>query len=220
ASNIPFEPDRNVARLRLGLNPDAKLVAIMPGSRSSEISQLAPRFLQAANILLQRDPNFQFAVPMVKAERRREFESLLTQYPLPYWHIMHDQQFQGVHPDWPAAWHVMEAADAVLVASGTATLEAPLFKRPMVISYVLTPLMRKIMQWKSGQSLPSVPWVGLPNVLARDFVVPELLQEAATPEALADATWRALQDERYAAEVAHRFTEIHRSLALDTPRLV
>jgi len=220
ASNIPFEPDRNAARLRLGLNPDAKLLAIMPGSRSSEISQLAPRFLQAANILLQRDPNLQFAVPMVNAERRREFESLLTQYPLPNCHIIDDQQFQGVHPDWPAAWHVMEAADAVLVASGTATLEAALFKRPMVISYVLTPLMRKIMQWKSGQSLPSVPWVGLPNVLARDFVVPELLQEAATPEALADATWRALQDERYAAEVAHRFTEIHRSLALDTPRLV
>src|SRR5690606_37172126 len=101
------------------------------------------------------------------------------------------------HKDWPAAWHVMEAADAILVASGTATLEAALFKRPMVISYVLTPLMRRIMAWKSGQSRPYLPWVGLPNVLARDFVVPELLQDDATPSALAEATWHALVDAGY-----------------------
>src|SRR5690606_845465 len=92
--------------------------------------------------------------------------------------------------------------------------------RPMVISYVLTPLMRTIMQWKSGQSRPLVPWVGLPNVLAKDFVVPELLQEAATPAALADATWRALVDADYAVSVEQRFTDMHHSLALDTPRLV
>src|SRR5690606_37876914 len=123
-------------------------------------------------------------------------------------------------PDWPAAWHVMEAADAVLVASGTATLEAALFKRPMVISYVLTPLMRKIMEWKSGQLRPYVPWVGLPNVLERDFVVPELLQDEATPEALAEAAWRALADADYATTIEQRFTRMHESLALDTPRLV
>lgn len=125
-----------------------------------------------------------------------------------------------MEPDWPAAWHVMEAADAVLVASGTATLETALFKRPMVISYVLTPLMRKIMEWKSGQLRPYVPWVGLPNVLSRDFVVPELLQDDATPENLAEACWRALSDTSYAAEIEQRFTDMHRSLALDTPRLV
>jgi lipid-A-disaccharide synthase len=220
AANIPMEPDRRAARARLGLDPHGRVLAVMPGSRSSEIRQLAPRFLQAARLLLQRDPSLQFAVPMVNPARRKEFEAILREFPLPNCHIVDEKRVEGVSPEWPAAWHVMEAADAVLVASGTATLEAALFKRPMVISYVLTPLMRKIMQWKSGQSRPYVPWVGLPNVLARDFVVPELLQDDATPSALADASWRALVDTDYAATVQQRFTEIHRSLALDTPGLV
>ncbi|NYT23434.1 lipid-A-disaccharide synthase [Alcaligenaceae bacterium] len=220
AANIPMHPDRRAARLRLGLDPDARLLAIMPGSRASEIRQLAPRFLQAARELLRRDPALQFAVPMVNADRRREFEAILGRHPLPNCHIIDNERLAGAAPAWPAAWHVMEAADAVLVASGTATLEAALFKRPMVISYVLTPLMRKIMEWKSGQSRPYLPWVGLPNVLARDFVVPELLQDEATPSALAEACWRALIDTDYAASIEQRFTDMHRSLALDTPRLV
>ncbi len=220
AGNIPMEPDRDGARRRLGLDPQARVLAIMPGSRASELRQLGPRFLQAARLLQERDPSLQFVVPMVNAQRRQEFEQMLRELPLKNCHIVDRERLAGVQPDWPAAWHVMEAADAVLVASGTATLEAALFKRPMVISYVLTPLMRKIMEWKSGQQRPYLPWVGLPNVLARDFVVPELLQEDATPEHLADATWRALVDEAYAADVEQRFREIHRSLNLDTPRLV
>lgn len=220
AGNIPMQPDRVAARLRLGLDPEKPVLAIMPGSRSSEIRQLAPRFLQAAAILQRREPDLQFLVPMVNAERRKEFEALQAAHAGLNCHIIDAEQLQGLEPDWPAAWHVMEAADAVLVASGTATLEAALFKRPMVISYVLTPMMRKIMEWKSGQLRPLVPWVGLPNVLAQDFVVPELLQDEATPESLAEAAWRALTDTQYAAEVEKRFTAIHHSLALDTPRLV
>jgi lipid-A-disaccharide synthase len=119
----------------------------------------------------------------------------------------------------PAAWNVMEAADAVLVASGTATLEAALFKRPMVIAYAITPWMRRLMAWRSGQSAPSLPWVGLPNILARDFVVPELLQEAATPQALSAETWRALTDTELALQVADRFATLHAALSRDTPRL-
>jgi len=220
ARNIPMQPDRVAARLRLGLNPDDRILALMPGSRGSEIRLLGPRFLQAAAILQRRDSRLQFVVPMVNTERRHEFEALLSAHPELNCHIIDRERLQGLEPDWPAAWHVMEAADAVLVASGTATLEAALFKRPMVISYVLTPLMRKIMEWKSGQLRPYVPWVGLPNVLARDFVVPELLQDEATPEALAEASWRALTDTEYAAGIERRFAEIHASLALDTPRLV
>ncbi len=220
AANIPMEPDRLAARARLGLDPDARILAMLPGSRSSEIRLLGPRFLQAARLLLQRDPQLQFIVPMVNAERRREFEQMLQQHSLTNCHIIDETTVKGLSPDWPAAWHVMEAADAVLVASGTATLETALFKRPMVISYVLTPLMRRVMEWKAGQSRPYVPWVGLPNVLAQDFVVPELLQDDATPAALADECWRALTDQEYAASVQQKFSEIHRSLSLDTPRLV
>ena len=225
AANIPMRPARRAARARLGLDPDARILAILPGSRSSEIRQLAPRFLEAARILLRRDPALRFVVPMVNAERRREFEACLREVPLPNCHIIdrapEPAEGQAEHGGaWPAAWHVMEASDAVLVASGTATLEAALFKRPMVISYVLTPLMRRIMEWKSGQSRPYVPWVGLPNVLAHDFVVPELLQDDATPAALAEASWRALTDAQYAASVEQTFTDMHRSLALDTAQLV
>jgi lipid-A-disaccharide synthase len=113
----------------------------------------------------------------------------------------------------------MEAAGAVLAASGTATLEAALYKRPMVISYVLSPWMRRVMAWKSGQERPYLPWVGLPNVLLRDFAVPELLQDEATPAALEAAAWAALTDEAAAARVEQRFTQLHHDLLRDTPAL-
>lgn len=237
AEVIPMEPDKAAARRFLGVDAGARVLALMPGSRASEIKLLAPRFLQAAQILLKQDPDLQILVPMVNADRRREFQALLEQYPVPNCRII-DQApassgastaaangtLSGLPRDAafntrPAAWNVMEAADAVLVASGTATLEAALFKRPMVISYVLSPMMKRMMEWKSGQARPYVPWVGLPNVLARDFVVPELLQDDASPQALAEASWKALTDADYAERVAARFMDIHQSLWRDTPAL-
>ncbi|NYT82452.1 lipid-A-disaccharide synthase [Alcaligenaceae bacterium] len=228
AQVIPMQPDQAAARRYLGVDDQAKVLAVMPGSRSSEIKLLAPRFLQAVQLLTRRDPALQVLVPMVNNERRLEFESLLRQYPVPNCRIIDGgHRAPDAHPEGqssaraarPAAWNVMEAADAVLVASGTATLEAALFKRPMVISYVLSPMMRRMMEWKSGQARPYVPWVGLPNVLARDFVVPELLQDDATPQALAEASWKALMDASYGSRVAERFTQIHESLNRDTPAL-
>ncbi len=214
AEVIPMRPDRLAARARLGLDPAARVLALMPGSRGSEIRLLAPRFLAAAQHLLRQDPTLQILTPMVNAPRRREFQALLQRYPVANLRIL-DQAGSSR----PVAWDAMEAADAVLVASGTATLEAALFKRPMVISYVLSPAMRRLMQWKSGQSGPSLPWVGLPNVLLSDFAVPELLQDAATPEALAAATWTALTDTAGAQLLDQRFTALHRSLWRDTSAL-
>jgi lipid-A-disaccharide synthase len=249
AQTIPLEPDRAAARCFLGVDPGVRVLAVMPGSRSSEIRLLAPRFLQAVQQLQRQDPDLRVLVPMVNAERRREFEAILASHPVRHCSIVgadvatrspsaataessrvlpgQTRQAFGQTTDYaasrfaeqPAAWSVMEAADAVLVASGTATLEAALFKRPMVISYVLSPLMRRLMAWKSGQQRPYVPWVGLPNVLARNFVVPELLQDDATPEKLADASWRALTDTEHRARVEHCFSHIHQSLRLDTPGL-
>lgn len=251
AGTIPMAPDRDAARARLGLERGARVLAMLPGSRSSEIRVLAPRFLQALQQLQARDPALQCLVPMVNAARRAEFEEFLRQHPVKNLRIVtaedvvpgaatvvpatsrdaarpappstldvaavpgHGADRQGQ----PVAWSVMEAADAVLVASGTATLEAALYKRPMVISYVLSPWMRRIMAWKSGQQRPYLPWVGLPNVLLRDFAVPELLQDDATPDKLAEATWRALTDEAAAARVQARFTDLHAELLRDTPAL-
>lgn len=221
---IPMQPDALSVRQRLGIDPEVRVLALLPGSRASEVKALAPRFVAAAHIIQKRDPNLHILVPMVNSERRDEFERILAATPLRNCHIlMHgtDQIMPKDHRqnDRPVAWDAMEASDAVLVASGTATLEAALFKRPMVISYVLSPVMRRIMAWKSGQTEPLVPWVGLPNILAQDFIVPELLQEQATPEALAEATWKALTDTQHRHELESRYVELHQSLRRDTAAL-
>lgn len=215
AQVIPMVPDRDGIRRMLGLQPGERVLTVMPGSRTSEIKLLAPRFLQAVRILRGQDPDLRILVPMVNAQRRAQFEAILKQYPVDGL-MMLDASVSGTRP---AAWDALEAADAVLVASGTATLEAALFKRPMVISYVLSEAMRRIMAWKSGQSRPLVPWVGLPNVLLNDFAVPELLQEEATPEKLAEASWKSLTDTEYAQHTAARFTGMHETLLRDTPGL-
>jgi len=207
ASVIPCEPDREGARQRLGVAPEAKVLALMPGSRAGEISMLGPRFIQAARLLIERAPGLQVLVPMVNAERQAQFLAMLP------------EGIPGLRCVQGAAYDVMAACDAVMVASGTATLEAALFKRPMVIAYVVSDLALWIMRRKSGQQQPYVPWVGLPNVLAREFLVPELLQEAATPQALADAMWPMLNDAALVASLQQRFADIHESLTRDTAAL-
>lgn len=221
AQSIPLKPDRAAARARLGLDASARVLAILPGSRASEIRLMGPRFLQAAQGLVRRDPGLRCVVPMVNPQRRAEFEALLAQHPVPNLRCVmaEDLAGQGAAAVQPVAWSVMEAADAVLVASGTATLEAALHKRPMVISYVLSPWMRRIMAWKSKQERPYLPWVGLPNILLRDFVVPELLQDDATPQALEEAAWSALTDDARAANLEARFNALHLELLRDTPAL-
>jgi lipid-A-disaccharide synthase len=176
---------------------------------------MAPRFLQAARRLQQYDPGLHCVVPMVNAQRKAEFDEIARQNPVNNLHVT--MASANSPAGRPVAWDALEACDLALVTSGTATLETALFKRPMVISYVISPLMRRIMAWRSGQQRPYLPWVGLPNVLANDFVVPELLQEEASPEALADALRVYLSDETLVARIQSRFEGIHRTLRCDTP---
>lgn len=216
ADAIPLEPDQQAARTRLGLDQHARVIAMLPGSRASEIKLIAPRFLQAAQRMQKNDPALQFVVPMVNEQREREFKSWMDQYPVNNLQIVLAQRnVLGVSD--PIAWSVLEACDVALVASGTATLETALFKKPMVISYAVSPLVRKIMAWKSGQQRPYLPWVGLPNVLLNDFAVPELLQEEATPENLANELSQLLNDENRCDSIRLRFTEMHHSLRCNTP---
>ena len=217
AQNIPLEPDKKAARLRLGVGQDVPVLALMPGSRRTEIQLLSPRFLQAVQLLQQQTPELVVLVPMVNSQRKAEFDAILQTYPIQNLRLL--SQLEQSDSDQPIAWEAMAAADALLVASGTATLEGMLFKRPMVISYVLSPLMKKLMAWQSGQSRPLTDWIGLPNILAQDFIVPELLQDEATPKQLAQATAKALFDSEWAKSVVERFLEIHHSLRLDTPSL-
>lgn len=215
ADAIAIEKNQQAARMRLNIEFNTRVLAILPGSRSSEIKLMAPRFLQAAQQLVKRDPALVCIVPMVNAQREAEFNHFLKLYPVPHLRCISASPEHAAGR--PVAWDVLEACDVSLVTSGTATLEAALFKCPMVISYVLSPLMRQIMAWKSGQQRPYLPWVGLPNVLSNDFVVPELLQDDATPEKLAGEVWDLLINDHRSEQIKRRFTDLHHTLQCDTP---
>ncbi|WP_255419148.1 lipid-A-disaccharide synthase [Glaciimonas sp. PCH181] len=202
AQVIPMVPDVIAARVELALPVDATVVAIMPGSRMSELKYNTVSFVGAAKLLALRDPNIRFIAPMAGDKQRRLFIELVKEAGLG------DVQIQLLDGQSHAA---MAAADAVLVASGTASLEVALFKKPMVIAYKMMRATWEILRHMSYQ-----PWIGLPNILAREFLVPELLQHAATPKALADALWSQLEDVPHQERLRERFTAMHYSLLRDT----
>ncbi len=200
ASVIPMRPDRAAARRDLGLREDAPVLAVLPGSRSSEIKYLAMRFLQAARLLAQRHPDLQVVLPVAGGLRAQVEEALMQAGSVPGLRLIDGQSHTA-----------LSACDLTLVASGTATLEAALFKRPMVIAYNMHPVSWWLMRGKRLQ-----PWVGLPNILAGEFLVPEFLQDQATPQALADALHEWLTQPQKAAQLQQRFEAMHQSLSRDT----
>lgn len=198
AELIPLAPDEAAARRGLGIPEDANVVALMPGSRMSEIKYNSLAFVAAAKLLLARDRSLRFVAPMAGERQRQYFLELVNQAGL------QDVEIQLLDGQSHAA---ICAADAVLVASGTASLEVALFKKPMVIAYKMMAL-----EWQLLRHLNYQPWVGLPNILAREFLVPELLQDAASPKGLADAVWAQLSDAPGRLRLIQRFTEMHHSL--------
>jgi lipid-A-disaccharide synthase len=203
ANVIPLEPDRAAARLALGLREEDTVVAILPGSRASEVQYLAEVFFEAASRLRSARPGIRFVVPAVPALRER-IEVAARSAGL-------GAELQVIAGQSHTA---LAACDVTLIASGTATLEAALFKRPMVIAYNMNWLSWQIMRRKQLQ-----PWVGLPNILCGDFVVPELLQSAATPEALAQGVLDWLDAPERIGALQQRFTTLHHTLRRDTAQL-
>jgi len=203
ANVIPQEPDRAAARLALGLSAEAEVVAILPGSRSSEIAYLAVPFFEAAMELRRSRPGVRFVIPALPALRTR-IEAAARQAGL----------LEGVTILDGQSHAALAACDLTLIASGTATLEAALFKRPMVIAYRMNAISWHIMKRKALQ-----PWVGLPNILCREFVVPELLQHDATPRAMAHAMLEWLASPAKMANVHEKFTALHEQLRRDTATL-
>lgn len=202
ADAIALQPPRSAARAALGLGEDDEVVAVMPGSRRSEITAIAPVFLQAAVRMQQARPRLRFLLPVAPGLREL-IEPLRTQH-APGLDL---QLLDGRSHD------VLAACDVTLIASGTATLEAALFKRPMVIGYRMAAL-----SWQLMKRLAYQPWVGLPNILCRDFVVPELIQERCEPQALAEATLAWLSDGPRLLALERRFEELHLLLRRDTAR--
>ena len=205
ASVIPLHPDRAAARQKLGLEEGDDVVAILPGSRKSEVRYLAMRFFLAAAHMQRARPAIKFVVPAVPS-LRADIEAIAAQADM----AGRVQIVTG------QSHTVLAACDVTLIASGTATLEAALFKRPMVIAYNMHWLSWKLMKRKQLQ-----PWVGLPNILCHDFVVPELLQDAAHPAALADATmqWLDAKGSARIAALEAQFTTLHHTLQRDTAQL-
>lgn len=196
ADEIPLDIDSAGARADLRLEPDARIIALLPGSRSAEVEQLGRIFMRAAALCLQQDPTLQFVVPAANPDRYRQLHFQLSQFAdLPI-HLINGQSHK-----------VMAAADAVLMASGTTTLEALLLKRPMVIAYKLSAL-----SWFILSRMLKTPYVGLPNLLAGERLVPEFLQHQATPERLSQAVMEYFDHPEKAEKLKQRFTEMHLKL--------
>jgi len=194
ADIIPESPDQGAARTELGLGPEAEVVAILPGSRLTEVSLLAGPMIGAARWLVRRRPGVRFVVPLVNQQARERFETALS--------TCRDRpEMQLLEGN---ARTAMVASDAVLLASGTASLEALLLKRPMVITYRLDRF-----SWWIASMVVKVPFAGLPNLLAGRAVVPELLQGDATPEKLGAALLQFLEDPKHAQALKEEFRRIH-----------
>lgn len=205
ADSLPLQPAHAEARALLGLADGETAVALLPGSRRGEVASLLPLLLDAATRLRARRPDLRFLIPAINAERRAQIDAELATRGEPLQVTVHDDRLgPGV------GRLVMSAADVVIMASGTATLEAMLLKRPMVVAYRLHWLT-----WLIARLLVRIPFVSLPNLLAGRAVVPELLQQAATPDNLARATLDWLEQPQRRAESEAEFLVQHQRLRQD-----
>lgn len=204
ADVIPMQIDRNAVRERLGVAQDRPVIALLPGSRQAELHFMAETFIETASLLHERQPRLQFLVPLVSRETRLQFETAL-------WKLKADEL--PITLMFGHAADAVAASDVALIASGTATLEAALVGRPMVIAYKMSPW-----SWRLMRGMRYLPWVGLPNILAGRYVVPEFLQDEANPENLAQALGNLLVDRQAGAAITRVFGGIHRLLRQDTSR--
>ena len=203
ANVIPMVPDKLAARRVLGLRDEDEVLAVLPGSRASEVHYHAPLFFAAAVRLRRARPNLRIVVPAIP-RLRAAIEAAARAAGLTEGILITDGQSHAA----------LAACDLTLIASGTATLEAALFKRPMVIAYAMNWLTYRIMRPRQLQ-----PWIGLPNILCGEFVVPELIQQDANPESLAAALLEWLAAPARMAAVQEKFTALHARLARDTATL-
>jgi lipid-A-disaccharide synthase len=202
ADMIPFEPPKDEARAELRLPSRKLIIALLPGSRRSELEYMASAFVLAAHRFRQEVHDVHFVVPMVTRETREMFERAIHQ---------HERQDLPLTLLFGHSHDALAAADLALVASGTATLETALFKTPMVIAY-----RQSSLSWAIMRQMLYLPYVGMPNILAGERLVPELLQDEATPANLAGALLTLLRDPAAQKRQVERFREFHETLRQNT----
>lgn len=204
AAAIPLVPDKAAARRSLGLDEQGTYVALLPGSRRQELKHMSEVYLQAAKLAWEQDPSLTFLTSHVNAHNDQAFRAC----------------WQRVAPDLPIHFYtqrtheVMCAADAAVVTSGTATLETMLYKTPMIIAYRMPALTYQI-----ARRIVKTPFIGLPNLLAGELIVPELIQHAASPEKIAELMLGYVRDHGKAQQVRDRFTSLHREMLMDSNQL-
>jgi lipid-A-disaccharide synthase len=200
ADVIPLVPDGRAAKIALGLDPEKKYMAVLPGSRRNEIRFLGETFIKTAQICQREYPGLEFITSAANAQRNQEFQA----------------ECQRLAPDLPIHFFeqrthaVMAAAEVVLVTSGTATLETMLFKKPMVVAYKMGNLTYQI-----ARHLVKLPYFSLPNLLAAEKLIPEFVQEQATPQQLATALLDYLAHPEKTSLLQDTFTRIHQQLRCD-----
>lgn len=200
ADRIPVVPETSKARHELGLEEDVPLLAILPGSRAGEVERLGTLFLEAARWIQAKRPDVQLVIPCVNRDREKQVRDLIEALEVKL-------QVTIVRG---RSREVMAASDVVLLASGTATLEAMLLKKPMVVGYRLSNVSYALLS-----RLVKVPHVSLPNLLAKQPLVPELLQDDATPESLGAAVLERMEDQQERDRLIEAFTELHHTLKQD-----
>lgn len=205
ADMLPLETSRKQAKEKLRLNTQRHYIAMLPGSRLSEVQQHARLLVKTATQLYSQYPEFEYLVPLATRATRTLFQQAIVQ---------ENAAHLPIKILYGHAHLAMEAADFVLVASGTATLEAALLKRPMAIFYRTNAISAAIMK-----RMGYLPYVGLPNILAQRFVVPEFLQQAATPENLANAVLETLGNSEKIKEIEQTFTEMHQQLKQNSAQM-
>lgn len=200
ADSIPIIPDKIAARKKLHLDPNATYIAILPGSRRNELKYMAGLFIEAAKKSFHQQSSLKFITSAINENRADEFKQICREIApeLPIEFFIRDSHA------------VMAAADIVLVTSGTATFETMLYKRPMVIAYRVGPLTFQI-----AKRLIKVPFIGLPNLLAKEELVPEFIQDSATPDSIAGALMDYLHHPEKIHRIEEKFTEMHHALRRD-----
>jgi lipid-A-disaccharide synthase len=197
ADSIPFENHADDARQVFNIEPNEKVVCLMPGSRGSEVEKLCPVFLQTAERISQHNPDVRFILPAANHVRKQQIEQFIEEM----------KPAANIEVIDGHSKTCMQAADVILLASGTATLEGMLLKKPMIVSYIVAPLTYRIMRRLLKQD-----FISLPNLLAGREVVPEILQEHATAENLAKAVNERLEDEDLIHQLQETFLFIHKQL--------
>lgn len=191
ANLVPDTLNPAQARAALGLPAQGQLLAMMPGSRQAEVKYIGPAFVEAGRILLEEMPGLQLVTPLPNEALMATFKAMLPENLLARWKLVLGQSHDCLH-----------AADAVMLASGTATLEAMMFRKPMVIAYK----MPWLSHWFMKQKERRLPYIGLPNILLNEFAVPELIQDEATGKALAEKARFQLEDQTNRMRLESKFT--------------